>query len=148
MKITLTSDDSILLEPTAGPMTIEAPDADTQYSAFHMVAGGLAYCTFSVLHSWASNANVKWDDLTVEISWKFADNPHRVTSYDVKLNWPSLPENRRNVALRAADLCPVHATLVNPPQISTNIVVAQKVESPGLPAAATTEQIGESSSGP
>ena len=118
MKITLTSDDSILLEPVAGPMTIEAESADMQYSPFHMLAGGLAFCTFSVLHSWASNAGIGWEDLSISVAWTFTDKPHRIGSMDVKLKWPSLPEDRASVAIRASQLCAIHATLSHPPEIT------------------------------
>ena len=117
MKITLTSDDSIRLEPLQGPLTIEANDKDMQYSPFHMLGSALASCTFSVLHSWASNAGIGWEDLSVEVNWTFVEKPHRVGSMQVKLLWPSLPEDRSNVALRASQLCSVHATLTHPPEI-------------------------------
>lgn len=117
MKITLTSDESILLEPLPGPMTIESGNADMQYSPFHMLASGLASCTFSVLHSWASNAGIGWEDLSIDVKWAFAEKPHRVGSMDVELKWPSLPADRTNVALRAAQLCAVHATLSHSPEI-------------------------------
>jgi uncharacterized OsmC-like protein len=118
MKITLLSDDSIRLEPTTGPMTIEAPHAEQQYSPFHMMASGLAFCTFSVMHAWAEHAKLDATDLTLEVSWVFADDPHRVGSYDIRLRWPSLPEKRLDAALRVAELCAVHATLQHPPQIT------------------------------
>lgn len=153
MKITLTSDDSILLEPVDGPMTIEAEDAEMQYSPFHMLASGLAFCTFSVLHSWASNAGIDWEDLSIAVTWSFTDNPHRIGSIDVKLNWPSLPEDRTKVALRASELCAVHATLCHPPQIrisrdSTASTGAATPAGTGMPAAAPSEIIGRKSSGP
>lgn len=118
MKITLTSDESILLEQLAGPMSIEAPATDTLYSPFHMLASGLAFCTYSVLHSWASNASVTADDLSISVSWKFEEKPHRVGSYVVTLNWASLPEARLATAVRVAELCAVHATLTHPPAIT------------------------------
>ena len=117
MKITLLSDERIRLEATAGPMTIEADTPDRMYSPFHMVASGLATCIMSVLHSWASNAKLSPDDLSIEVGWSFADAPRRVGSYEVELIWPSLPEARRTAAERATHLCPIHQTLQNPPEI-------------------------------
>lgn len=117
MKITLLSDDAIRLEPTPGALTIEAPTVDAQYSPFHMLASGLAFCTFSVLHSWATHAKVPVDDLTIEVQWRFADDPHRVSDIRVRFDWPSLPANRIAAAKRAAELCTVHATLTHPPHI-------------------------------
>jgi uncharacterized OsmC-like protein len=117
MKITLLADDAIRLEPTPGTLTIEAPTAEMQYSPFHMLASGLAFCTFSVLHAWAGQAKLPVDDLTIEVQWRFADDPHRVSDIRLLFDWPSLPANRVAAAKRAAALCTVHATLTHPPHI-------------------------------
>ena len=121
MKITLLSDERIRLEGTAGPMSIEAESAETQYSPFHMLASGLATCTFSVLHSWATHATLSADDLAIEVGWTFTEDPHRVGSMEVALHWPSLPEARRNAAARAADLCTITKTLQNPPEVRVEV---------------------------
>jgi len=78
MKLTLLSEESIRLEPIPGPMTIEAPTAEQSYSPFHMMGGGLAYCTFSVMYAWAENAGLNADDLIIDVSWSFAEDPYRV----------------------------------------------------------------------
>ncbi|MEO8576624.1 MAG: OsmC family protein [Gemmatimonadales bacterium] len=119
MKITLTGEDGVRLEPIPGPMTIEADSADQLYSPFHMVASSLAFCTYSVLASWASNAKIESDDIVIEVRWTFAEDPHRVGEMDMKIEWPSLPETRRTAAGRVADMCAVHATLTHPPTIRT-----------------------------
>ncbi len=118
MKITLLGEDSIRLEPTDGPMNIEALSAEQSYSPFHMLAGGLAYCTFSVLHSWASHAKISADDLAIDVKWTFAEDPHRVGTMDVRFNWPSLPSNRLEAAKRVSEMCTIHATLHHPPTIT------------------------------
>ncbi|HEX5970806.1 MAG TPA: OsmC family protein [Gemmatimonadaceae bacterium] len=121
MKITLLSDDAIRLEPTAGPLTVEAPSADVQYSPFQMLASGLASCTFSVLYSWATHADLSVDDLAIEVHWSFADDPHRMSDVRLVLDWPSLPANRGAAARRASELCTIHATLTHPPTIGVSI---------------------------
>jgi len=118
MKLILLGEDSIRLEPTEGPMDIEALTGELGYSPFHMVAGGLAYCTFSVLYSWASQARLNADDLTIDVNWTFAENPHRVGSMDVRFSWPSLPRNRLEAAKRVSEMCTIHATLSHPPAIT------------------------------
>ena len=118
MKITLLSDDAIRLEPTAGPLTVEAPAADVLYSPFQMLASGLASCTFSVLYSWATHADLSVDDLAIEVHWSFADDPHRMSDIRMVLDWPSLPANRTAAARRASELCTIHATLTHPPAIT------------------------------
>lgn len=118
MKITLLSDDAIRLEPVPGAMTIEALEPEQQYSPFHMMASSLAYCTWSVLASWASHIDVPAEDLTIEVRWSFAEKPHRVGEIDLTFEWPSLPENRRAAAKRASALCAIHATLSHSPTIT------------------------------
>lgn len=80
MRILLTSAESLRLEPTTGQLTIEAPTADMSYGPFHMLGSSLAVCTFSVLQSWATNKNLGVDDLRVDVSWSFVENPHRVSA--------------------------------------------------------------------
>jgi uncharacterized OsmC-like protein len=118
MKITLVAEDVIRLEPAPGALTIEAPSADAMYSPFHMLASGLASCTFSVLQSWATHAKLSPEDLAIEVHWQFADDPHRVSDIAVIFDWPSLPANRLAAAKRVAELCTVHATLRQSPEIT------------------------------
>ena len=121
MKITLVSEDAIRYEAVPGPLTVEAQSADQQYSPFHMLGSSLAVCTFSVLASWATHADIPFDDLVIDVSWAFAEKPHRVGSYAMTLRWPGLPDARREVALRAAKLCTVHATFEHPPTIAMEV---------------------------
>ena len=117
MKITLLSDDRIRLEGKAGPLSVEAESAETQYSPFHMLASGLATCTFSVLASWGTHAKLGVDDLAIEVGWTFTENPHRVGRMEVDVVWPSLPAERRAAAVRAAGLCTITRTLEQPPTV-------------------------------
>ena len=121
MKITLLSDDHIRLEPASGPLTIEAESPAMAYSPFHMMASGLAVCTLSVLHSWATHASLATDGLQVDVTWSFAEDPHRVGEYHVSIAWPGLPEARRAVAERVAELCAVHNTFTHPPTLSLEV---------------------------
>jgi uncharacterized OsmC-like protein len=134
VKITLLSDDAIRLEPTDGPLTIEAETAERSYSPFHMLASALATCTLSVLYSWASHAGLGIDDLVIEVSWTFAEQPHRVGEVRLTFTWPSLPENRRAAAKRAAALCTVHTTLHHPPAITIEQAGVAIAEPAAVPA--------------
>ena len=133
MKITLTGEESLRLEPTSGPLTIEAPTPELQYSPFHMLGGALGACTLSVLQSWATNKDLGVSDLKVDVSWSFLEGQHRLGSMKVRLLWPSLSAELWPRATRAANLCGVHNTLTHPPQIT---VEAVGVESPPIEASA------------
>ena len=121
MRITLTSDDSVRLEPVAGPMTIEAPTADAVYSPFHMLGSSLAVCTHSMLASWATHAGVETDGLVIDVRWSFAEQPHRVGEIHLTFDWPELPASRRAAAERVAALCPIHATLHHLPSVTIGL---------------------------
>jgi uncharacterized OsmC-like protein len=130
VKITLLADDAIRLIPEPGPMTIEADSAEQAYSPFHMLASSLATCTFSVMYSWATHADLRADDLTIEVRWTFAEDPRRVDDVTLTFDWPSLPERRLAAAKRVAEMCTIHATLKHPPRIT--------IDTTRTPAAAPT----------
>lgn len=135
MKITLLSDERIRLDGGAGPMSIEAESAEMTYSPYHMLASALATCTLSVLHAWATNARLPTDGLALEVGWKFVEEPHRVGSMHVDIEWPGLPENRLNAAKRVADLCTVKQTFLHPPQFSEEVKVPGATAKPAGVAA-------------
>ena len=118
VKITLTGENSVRLEPTDGPMTIEAPTPDRQYSPFHMLGSSLAYCTFSVLYSWATHADLPIDGMHIDVAWTFSEEPHRVQDLTLTFHWPSLPPARLAAAKRVAAMCTVHETLLHPPKVA------------------------------
>jgi uncharacterized OsmC-like protein len=120
MKITLTGEESLRIEPTTGMLTIEAESPDQSYSPFHMLGSALGMCTFSVLQSWSSNKNISSSDLSIDVSWRFAEGQHRVEAMNVKLAWPSLSAELWPRALRAAHLCGVHQSLAKPAQITVD----------------------------
>lgn len=121
MKITLLSEERVRLDGGAGALSVEAESAETTYGPFHMLASGLAVCTYSVLASWGTNARLGVDDLAIEVGWTFADDPHRVGAMDMVVDWPSLPENRREAAKRAANLCALKKTLEMPPAVTVEV---------------------------
>ena len=134
MKIILLSEESIRLEPDDGPMTIEALSPEQSYSPFHMLASSLAFCTFSVLYSWAQHAHLDGEGMTIDVRWTFADDPHRVDTIELDFNWPTLDPKRLEAAKRVAELCTVHATLMHPPTIT--IAGQTSVAAPIAPVAA------------
>jgi uncharacterized OsmC-like protein len=132
MKITLTGEESLRIEPTPGQLTIESASPDQSYSPFHMLGSALGMCTFSVMQSWASNKGVSADDLRLDVSWTFVEAEHRVGSMKVLLAWPSLSAELWPRAMRAASVCGVHKTLTSGMEISVDAV---GVESPAIEAA-------------
>ncbi|HEX9607468.1 MAG TPA: OsmC family protein [Gemmatimonadaceae bacterium] len=137
MKITLTGEESLRLEPSSGPLTIEAQSPDQSYSPFHMLGSALGACTFSVLQSWASNRSIASGDLKIDISWTFVEGQHRVGSMNVKLDWPSLSAEAWPRAIRVANVCGIHQTMTHPIEITVDAVGA---EAPEIEAPAPLEK--------
>jgi uncharacterized OsmC-like protein len=135
VKIILLSEDAIRLEPTPGPMSIEALSAEQSYSPFQMVASGLAYCTYSVLSAWAAHAGLDAEDVAIEVRWTFADDPHRIDTMALDFEWPSLSPKRHDAARRVAEMCTIHATLQHPPTITIGpILQSARLDGPDVPA--------------
>ena len=79
---------------------------------------------FNDCASWASNAKLEASDIAIEVRWQFAEDPHRVGSMDMKIEWPSLPAQRQSAASRVAELCAIHATLMHSPSVQTTVTGA------------------------
>jgi len=136
MKITLTAEESLRIEPVAGPLTIEAESPEQGYSPFHMLGSAVGMCTFAVLQSWASNKSVRVDDLRIDVSWTFVAGEHRLEDMKVKLTWPSLSAELWPRAIRAANICGVHKTLTEGMAVT---VEAPEAESAAIEAPAPLE---------
>jgi uncharacterized OsmC-like protein len=121
MRVILESEDRIRFEMTGEAFEI-VPEA-ASLSPFHLLAGSLASCTALTVQSWARGVGIDADRLVISLSWEVAENrPKRVTRMDMELRWPGLPEARVATAERAADLCPIHATLVRATEITRRII--------------------------
>lgn len=121
MKILLEAEDRILLQGAPGKMTIEAPTEEQTFSPFHMLAGSLATCTYSVLLSWAQHAGLSVAGLEIAVDWDFEEEPHRLGAMRMELRWPDLPEDRRIAAERAARMCTIHQALEEPIEVVTEL---------------------------
>ncbi|HEY0152145.1 MAG TPA: OsmC family protein [Longimicrobium sp.] len=131
MKILLLTEDRLRVQGGAGPLSVEADSAEMTYSPGHMLASSLAVCTYSILQSWATNADIPAADLAVEVGFEYVEKPHRIGKMEVALDWPSLPTERREAARRAAGLCPIHRTLHAPPEVTTLVPGAAQAAGAG-----------------
>lgn len=120
MRIHLSTDDSIRLTAGEAGLSFEAGDALT-LSPFHLLAASLATCTYSVLQSYADQADIPLEGLAIDVSWELAGDPFRVTHVDMALDWPGLPATRREAARRAAARCTIHNTLEHGSTVETRI---------------------------
>lgn len=106
------------------------PDVHAHFSALPMFATSLGLCTASVLSTYGERFDAPVDDLTVRVSWEYAEDPYRVDDIDMAIEWPSLPDSRHEAARRAAEKCTIHNTLHHPPDLETRIVDTDPRETP------------------
>ncbi len=140
MKITLLDENRIRYEPAPGLLTVDALRPDAEVSPYHLVAGGLAACTYATMASWAEKARLSADDLTLEVTWGFVEKPHRLGNVDLRFEWPSLPAERLEAAKRVAALCPVHQSFEHAPLLGIDGAggAAAPAAAPDAPAAHAT----------
>ncbi len=62
-------------------------------------------------------------DVSVSLTMELADAPKRIAAIVIDLELPEgIPEDRIDAIRRVAELCPIHETLKNPPQVDIEIV--------------------------
>ena len=139
MKITLLEEYRLRYEPAPGPLTIDALAPDAPVTPYQLVAGGLAACTYAIMASWAEQAKLSADDLTLELTWGFVEKPHRLGNLDLRFEWPSLPAERLEAAKRVAARCPVHLSFEHAPSLGIDGTAgAPGAVAPPTPAAPAT----------
>lgn len=123
MLITMHDESDLTLSNIHEPdFTIETDEGvHAHYSALQMFAASLSLCTLSVLAAYAEQLDVTIENLRCRIRWEYADEPFRVSSIDMEIVWPEVPEDRVRAVERAAAMCTIHNTLHHPPDIATTV---------------------------
>lgn len=120
MRLILEGESRLRLE--TGGTGFEIESEGPALSPHHMLAGSLASCTLLTVGSWARQAGIDASRTTVHVSWENAEErPARIARMEVEVRWPGLPEERVRAAERAADLCPIHATLERATEIVRSV---------------------------
>ncbi len=122
MELVILSDEHIRLD-TAGDgdgLSVEGEP----FGPLQMLAASMALCVASVIQAYGETAKLDLHGMAVELQWEYAEDPHRVGSYQMTLHLPeSVPVARHHAIVRAADTCAVHNTLTHSPSIGTAVTV-------------------------
>ncbi len=124
MDLILESAARIRLRAAGEGLEVSSADPEVQFSPLHMLAASLATCTVSVLAAWADAAGLGVEDLEIELSWAYVEDPYRVGHYDLVLHWPSLSKSRHCAATRVAAQCTVETTLRHGTEIRVGMAPA------------------------
>lgn len=122
MDVELRSDNELLLSNLhAAGLQVACVDDQLHFGGVHMMVASLGLCTFSLLATWGERFDTPATDVTVQLRWKYEQKPYRVGHVDMDINWPGLPEERLDAAMRVAVMCTVHNTLMHEADVETMI---------------------------
>ena len=95
-------------------------------SAPELLMVSLGSCIGAVLITYADRHSINYEGLEIALDWQVAEHPHRIARIDVAMRMPGpLTEEQMKILERVADQCLIHATLLNPPQIKTTLLVGK-----------------------
>lgn len=121
MRILVHPGNSLALSELHDPaMRIEA-HGDAHFSAIEMFVASVGLCVVSALSSYADQIGVGDAGASVEMSWEYEQGPFRISRISTSVDWPGLPANRREAAIRAAETCTLHHTFENRPELGVEL---------------------------
>ena len=94
---------------------------DAGPSPVELLAGSLGTCIAMMVQGYCRRHGYD-GDVEVSLTLELADGPKRVGGIVVDVELPeTVPEDKREVIKRVAELCPVHETFRNPPRVDIDI---------------------------
>ena len=95
---------------------------DSAMTPPELFIAALSSCVGYYVANYCKQAGVSTDGLKVYSDWESADKPKRIGEISLKVNLPGLPESRKKAVERVASSCLLHATLLNSPNITVDLV--------------------------
>lgn len=94
-----------------------AGGADTGPTPTELLIASLAGCVAFYAERFLQRHGGGPRSVTVECGYRWAENPHRVGSIEVRISAPGLAPELREALSRVVEHCPVHNTLAGSPQV-------------------------------
>lgn len=95
---------------------------DAAPSPVELLAGSLGACIAMMVRQYCKRHGYTDGEPSVSLTLELADSPKRVAGFVVDVELPNgVPEDKKEVIRRMAELCPVHETLRNPPRVDIDI---------------------------
>ena len=91
-------------------------------SPVELLAGSLGTCIAMMVQAYCQSHGYD-GDVGVSLTMELADKPKRIGRIVVDLELPDgVPEDKKEVIKRVAQLCPIHETFMNPPALDIEVV--------------------------
>lgn len=81
------------------------------YGAIAMFVTSLGKCTYAVLSNYAMRLDLDPNEIKIQLIWDYQYDPTVISKIDMEINWPSLPETRKQAVERTSHKCTVHNTI-------------------------------------
>ncbi len=106
----------------ASDMGLDDDGHDLGASPTELLVGSLGACIGMYIARYCKAIDCPTEGLALYMTYQLAEKPKRVQSIVIDLELPKgFPEDRKPVIQRLIHMCPVHGTLVEPPEIDIEI---------------------------
>ncbi|HID83491.1 MAG TPA: OsmC family peroxiredoxin [Chromatiales bacterium] len=105
-------------------LNVELKSEALYFGAISMFVASLGRCTYAVLNSYAMRLDLPLDNITMQLTWEYSQQPTRISKINMQIRWPELPEKRLKSVERAAHLCTIHQTIHNCVDIHTQLATS------------------------
>lgn len=96
---------------------------DLGLSPTEMLVASLGSCISMVVFQFCKRHGYNEDPVEVNLTYEMSSNPNRISAIAVDLEIPGdIPAAKKDIILNLAKKCPVHQTLMNPPEIDIDIL--------------------------
>jgi putative redox protein len=102
--------------------------SDSAATPLELLGVSLGSCIALYAHQFCATRGLPHEGLAVEVRTESARGPYRIARFDVKVILPEqVPEEYRPALERAVKACPVHNTLMHPPEIHVELLATADV---------------------
>lgn len=128
IKVTSAGGDRLRISVRGHDVYADQPVADggddTAPTPTELFAGALAACVAYYAERYLRRHGLDAAGLAVTCDYTWGESPHRVAAFDVAVDVPGLPAERREALTRVVQHCTVHNTLRVPPRVKIAVTTA------------------------
>jgi uncharacterized OsmC-like protein len=96
---------------------------DLGLSPSEMLVASIGSCISMVVSQYCKRHGFSDGPIEVNLTYEMSSNPNRISAITVDLEvHGDIPESKKDIILKLAKKCPIHQTLMNPPNIDIDIL--------------------------
>lgn len=96
---------------------------DLGLSPSELLAASVGSCIAMVVIQYCDRHDYSNGPVEVNLTYEMSANPNRISAITVDIEIPGdVPESKRGILQKLVKQCPIHQTLINPPEIDIDII--------------------------